>query len=185
MGSDGLEIERKYLLAGAPAAADLAALGARQSGSSRPTCASEDDWVRRVRRIEAAGGVRHVLTRKRDVAGIVREELESDLTAEEYARLLAEADPARRVIRKTRHVFPSRPLDAGARRLRRAARARPARGGARRRGGRARAPPAIAALVVREVSTEAAYTNHDAGAPAPPAEPRLTRAAARRAPSPR
>jgi len=161
MGNDtGLEIERKYLLAGAPAASDLAALGARQIRIEQAYLRAEDDWVRRVRRTNRGGTVRHVFTRKRDVAGIVREELESDLTAEDYARLMADADPARRVIRKTRHVFISGrwtleldvfdeppglvllevELDDAA--------------------DVPELPPAIAALVVREVSTEAAYTNH-------------------------
>ncbi len=126
--------------------------------------------MRRVRRTDRGGTVRHVFTRKRDVAGIVREELETDLTADEYARLLADADPARRVIRKTRHVFPSGrwtleldvfdeppglvllevELDDAA--------------------DVPELPPAIAALVVREVSTEAAYTNHEL-ARRPPVEP--------------
>ena len=97
MGNEaGLEIERKYLLADAPAASDLAALGARQVLIEQVYLRTEDEWVRRVRRTDRGGTVRHVFTRKRDVAGIVREELESDLTAEEYARLMAEADPARR-----------------------------------------------------------------------------------------
>ncbi len=171
MGNDtGLEIERKYLLAGAPAASDLAALGARQVRIEQAYLRVEDDWVRRVRRSDRGGTVRHVFTRKRDVAGIVREELESDLTAEEYARLMAEADPARRVIRKTRHVFTSGrwtleldvfeeppglvllevELDDAA--------------------DTPEMPPPIAALIVREVSTEAAYTNHVL-ALRPPAEP--------------
>jgi CYTH domain-containing protein len=166
----GLEIERKYLLAGAPAASDLAALGARQVRIEQAYLRAEDEWVRRIRRTDRGGTVRHVFTRKRDVGGIVREELESDLTAVEYERLLADADPARRVIRKTRHVFASGrwtleldvfsepaglvllevelddPSDVP------------------------ELPPAIAALVVREVSTEAAYTNHVL-ALRPPAEP--------------
>jgi CYTH domain-containing protein len=171
VGNDtGLEIERKYLLAGAPAASDLAALGARQVRIEQAYLRVEDDWVRRVRRSDRGGTVRHVFTRKRDVAGIVREELESDLTAEEYARLMAEADPARRVIRKTRHVFTSGrwtleldvfeeppglvllevELDDAA--------------------DTPEMPPPIAALIVREVSTEAAYTNHML-ALRPPAEP--------------
>jgi CYTH domain-containing protein len=162
MGSEtGLEIERKYLLSSAPAAADLAALGARWVRIEQAYLRVEDDWVRRVRRTDRGGTVRHVFTRKRDVAGIVREELENDLTADEYARLLADADPARRVIRKTRHVFASGrwtleldvfdeppglvllevELDDAA--------------------DVPELPPGIAALVVREVSTEAAYTNHE------------------------
>jgi CYTH domain-containing protein len=160
MSGDGLEIERKYLLADAPPEAVLAALGARPVVIEQVYLRAEDDWVRRVRRTQAEGSVRYVLSRKRELAGIVRQELETDLTAEAYGRLLADADPARRVIRKTRHVIPSGPwtleldvfseppglvlleveLDDATE--------------------MPELPPAIAALVVREVSTETAYTNH-------------------------
>jgi CYTH domain-containing protein len=101
----GLEIERKYLLHGPPSEAVLAALGARPTRIEQVYLRSTDGWVRRVRRAEIAGRVRYVLTRKRDLEGIVREEVEADLTAEEYGRLVTEADPTRRVIRKTRHVI--------------------------------------------------------------------------------
>lgn len=162
MGSEtGFEIERKYLLSSAPAASDLAALGARQVRIEQAYLRADGEWVRRVRRTDRGGTVRHLFTRKRDVAGIVREELEDDLTADEYARLLADADPARRVIRKTRHVFVSGrwtfeldvfdeppglvllevELDDAA--------------------DVPELPPGVAALVVREVSTESAYTNHE------------------------
>jgi CYTH domain-containing protein len=160
MGGDGLEIERKYLLDGAPSAAELAALGARETRLEQVYLLRADDWVRRVRRIEAEGQSRHVLTRKRDRSGIVREEIEVDLSPEEYGRLAAEADPARRVIRKVRHVIPygrwTLELDVFS---------EPA--------GLVlleveldhpdetpELPPSIAARVVREVSTEPAYANY-------------------------
>ncbi len=166
----GLEIERKYLLSSAPASADLAALGARQVRIEQAYLRADGEWVRRVRRTDREGTVRYVFTRKRDVGGIVREELENDLAADEYARLLADADPARRVIRKTRHVFVGGSwtyeldvfdeppglvlleveLDDAA--------------------DVPELPPGIAALVVREVSTESAYTNHEL-ARRPPIEP--------------
>jgi len=156
----GLEIERKYLLSAPPPDAVLDALEARPTRLEQVYLRSSDDWIRRVRRVEVAGRVRYVLTRKRDVGGIVREEIESDLSVEEYGRLVAEADPARRVIRKVRHVIShgrwTLELDVF------------------------REPPglvlleveldhpddvpdipaSIAALVVREVSLEPAYTNH-------------------------
>jgi CYTH domain-containing protein len=171
MGSEtGLEIERKYLLSSAPAASDLAALHARDVRIEQAYLRAEDAWVRRIRRVDRGGTIRHVYTRKRDVAEIVREELETDLTADEYAHLLADADPTRRVIRKTRHVFASGhwtleldvfdeppglvllevELDDATE--------------------VPELPPAIAALVVREVSTEVAYTNHEL-ARRPPDEP--------------
>lgn len=161
MRADGLEIERKYLLDGAPSGADLGALGARARRIEQVYLATSDDWIRRVRRIEVDGRARHVLTRKRDRSGIVREELESEITAQEYERLVVEADPERRAIRKVRHVIPfgrwtleldvfdeppglvllevelDDPDEVPD------------------------LPPSIAAHVVREVSTEPAYANYN------------------------
>jgi CYTH domain-containing protein len=176
MGGDGLEIERKYLMAAAPSAEELAALEARATRIEQVYLRSSDEWVRRVRRIEIHGHSRYVLTRKRERAGIVREEIEADLSPEEYGRLVADADPARRVIRKVRHIIPfarwtleldvfSEPpglvlleveLDDADE--------------------VPELPPEIAALVVREVSTEPAYTNHQlalrpADVPGPDAGP--------------
>lgn len=102
----GLEIERKYLLSSAPSDSELADLGARPLRIEQVYLRSEDGWVRRVRKVETAGPTRYVATRKREIAGIVREEHEEELDAAAYARSLAEADPARRAIRKVRHVFP-------------------------------------------------------------------------------
>ena len=102
----GLEIERKYLLSSAPSEAELADLGAQLHRIEQVYLRSEGGWVRRVRKVEAAGRTRYVATRKREVAGIVREEHEEELDAAAYGRSLAEADPARRAIRKVRHVFP-------------------------------------------------------------------------------
>ena len=160
MGARGIEIERKYLMSGPPSEADLAALGARPTRLEQVYLRSTDGWVRRVRRIEIHGSSRFVLTRKRDRAGIVRDEVETDISAEEYGRLVADADPARRAIRKVRHVIPhgrwTLELDVFSE------------------------PPglvlleveledpdevpdipgAIAALVVREVSLEPAYANY-------------------------
>jgi adenylate cyclase len=160
MSRDGLEIERKYLLDGAPSEAELAALGARPTRLEQVYLVSSDGWVRRVRRIEAGGGSRHVLTRKRDRSGIVREEIEVDVSPEEYTRLAAEGDPARRVIRKVRHVIPygrwTLELDVFSDppglvllevELEDAAEVPDL-------------PPSVAAHVVREVSTDSTYANH-------------------------
>jgi CYTH domain-containing protein len=156
----GLEIERKYLLDGAPPEAVLAALGARPERIEQVYLRSADDWVRRVRRVEVEGRVQYVLTRKRDAGGIVREEVETNLTADAYGRLVAEADPARRVIRKVRHrishgrwtleldVFSEPPglvlLEVEL----------------EREADVPELPASIAARVVREVSLDPAYTNH-------------------------
>ena len=102
----GQEIERKYLLSSAPSDVELEALGAQPHRIEQVYLRSDDDWVRRVRKVEAAGRTRYVATRKREIAGIVREEHEEELDAAAYARSLAEADPARRAIHKVRHVFP-------------------------------------------------------------------------------
>jgi CYTH domain-containing protein len=105
MGGRGIEIERKYLLSGPPSEAELAALGARPTRLEQVYLRSSDGWVRRVRRVESHGHSRYILTRKRDREGIVRDEIEADLSPEEYGRYVADADPARRVIRKVRHVI--------------------------------------------------------------------------------
>ena len=102
----GLEIERKYLLSSVPSDAELAEFGAQPRRIEQVYLRSEDGWVRRVRKVEAAGRTRYVATRKREIAGIVREEHEEELDAAAYGRYVAEADPARRAIRKVRHVFP-------------------------------------------------------------------------------
>jgi CYTH domain-containing protein len=102
----GQEIERKYLLSGAPSEVELAELGARPHRIEQVYLRSDDGWVRRVRRVEAGGRTRYIATRKREVAGIVREEHEKELDAAAYDRIVAEADPERRTIRKVRHVFP-------------------------------------------------------------------------------
>ena len=109
MSGSGIEIERKYRLRATPAAAELAA---RESDRWRIEQAylgaDETGMFRRVRRVEHAdGSVEHILTRKRSLAGrLGREEIEEPIDPVTYAGLLATADPARRTIRKTRHVVP-------------------------------------------------------------------------------
>jgi len=157
----GLEIERKYLLSSAPSDAELADLGAQPRRIEQVYLPSEDGWVRRVRKVEAAGRTRYVATRKREIAGIVRAEHEEELDAAAYGHCLAEADPARRAIRKVRHVFPFAghvlELDVFAEppglvllevELEDASDV-PA------------LPPAILVRLVREVSLESAYMNHE------------------------
>ena len=130
-----------------------------------------------MRRILAGGVSRHVLTRKRDRSGIVREEIEVDVSPEEYARLAAEADPARRVIRKVRHVIPygrwTLELDVFSDppglvllevELEDAADVPDL-------------PPTIAARVVREVSTEPAYANYQLAQLTAPARDAVERSA--------
>jgi len=99
-----LEIERKYRLAHPPSPDDLSVRGAR-SFRLEQVYLAEPPPGRRIRRIEAPdGAVSHRLTTKRHLRDLVREEVEIEIDAAEYQRLVAEADPGRHPIRKTRHV---------------------------------------------------------------------------------
>ncbi len=103
----GCEIERKYLLAGAPDERWLrdrdAVPVAIEQVYLRPTEAAP---VRRVRRLVTADGAeRFRYTEKRAVRGIVREERERDADAGEARALIGEADADLRPIRKTRWTF--------------------------------------------------------------------------------
>lgn len=106
MRTDGIEIERKYLVAGAPVPAELTALGARPVRIEQLYLRGTDAApVRRLRRSEANGTVVHTYTEKRLLAGIVREERERVIDAAAFERLRQDADPDLRPIRKVRHVF--------------------------------------------------------------------------------
>ncbi len=63
--------------------------------------------TRRVRRIAENGTVRYALTVKRRLSAMSSEEDEQPIDAARYQALLAEADPARRTIVKTRYRVPS------------------------------------------------------------------------------
>jgi len=110
MHSTGIEIERKFRLHAAPAADELAAREEDAWRVEQVYLSRGDDGLhRRIRRIEHAdGSVEFVLTHKGSTANgsISRQEHEEPLTEDEYRALLADADPARRPIRKTRHVVP-------------------------------------------------------------------------------
>jgi adenylate cyclase len=105
--SDGFEIERKYLLERAPSPELLASLGAVATRIEQVYLTRADGSdARRVRRLDGPDGTHFRYTEKRHVRGIVREEREREIDAATFERLLAEADPSRRPIRKTRHAFP-------------------------------------------------------------------------------
>ncbi|HEY3335149.1 MAG TPA: CYTH domain-containing protein, partial [Candidatus Limnocylindrales bacterium] len=108
--STGIEIERKFRLRAAPAADELAAREEDAWRVEQVYLSRGDDGLhRRIRRIEHAdGSVEYVLTHKASIGNgtISRHEREEPLTEHEYKALLAEADPGRRPIRKTRHVIP-------------------------------------------------------------------------------
>jgi CYTH domain-containing protein len=101
-----VEIERKFHLRAAPSA-DL--LAARDAVALRieQTYLVATQGNRRLRRTERPdGSVLLQLTEKERIAGFSFREIERTIDAAEYERLLAEADPARRPIRKVRHVVP-------------------------------------------------------------------------------
>ncbi len=105
-GHDGLEIERKYLLEHAPGPGMLASFGAVPIEIEQVYLTNPDGIdARRVRRLSSPDGITYRYTEKRRVRGIVREEREHEIDAATFERLLAEADPDRRPVRKTRHVF--------------------------------------------------------------------------------
>lgn len=101
------EIERKYLIR----YPDLAWL------EKEPKCQrveiiqtyleAEDGAERRVRQRGADGSYIYTETVKRSVTGLKRVEVERRLTKDEYLRLLMDADPAYRPIRKTRYCLTS------------------------------------------------------------------------------
>ena len=105
-GTAAFEIERKFLIA-YPDAAALAAMPAcRVRRIEQTYLIAPAGETRRVRKVEEAGEVRYIETRKYRVSDIRAVEEERELTEGEYAKLLGEADPARRTIRKTRYCVP-------------------------------------------------------------------------------
>lgn len=105
-----LEIERKFLLAGAPdfTHPDLAAAVAIDIEQVYLT--STDDREVRVRRRGQRGQHTYFKTEKQKIAGAARIETESIISQQEFEKLLHTADPARQPIRKCRHCFVYRGL---------------------------------------------------------------------------
>lgn len=102
--SDGLEIERKFLvrLRDDPRAAP----GARVLGLRQVYLADDGTSARRVRASTEDGATRYHLTVKTAVAPGVRREDEREVDADAFTALLDEADPARRAVEKERIVVP-------------------------------------------------------------------------------
>ncbi len=106
MSDVGIEIERKYRLRVEPDAELLLAYGAVARRLEQVYLAGEPPG-RRVRRIvKADGAIEHRLTRKERLRDFAFREEESVIDAATFESLLAQADPTRRRIRKTRHVVP-------------------------------------------------------------------------------
>ena len=103
-----LEIERKWRLSGAPSAEVLSAAGATAIEIEQRYLLSPDPDVEvRVRRRGAPGAATYYRTRKERRSATTRVETQEMLTPTEYRGALADADPSRAPIRKTRHCFVS------------------------------------------------------------------------------
>lgn len=106
MSPAGIEIERKFRLRTLPAPEVLAEHGAVPRHLEQ-VYLTGDPSGRRIRRIEHADGrTEHRLTRKERLRAHAWREDESAIDAATFEALLAEADPDRRPIRKTRYVIP-------------------------------------------------------------------------------
>ena len=109
MNVNGYEIERKFEIE-YPTAAELDAMlavpGARSVKITQVYLTSDDGGSRRIRRSESDGNVKYRMTVKRG-SGIVREERETEITADEYERLLSEAEAGLMPINKVRICVPS------------------------------------------------------------------------------
>jgi len=104
--AEPLEIERKFLIE-YPDVERLERLPDCSKIDILQTYLISDDGEDvRVRRWEADGEVLYFKTRKRRVSDLARVELEERLTEADYLRLLQDADPNRRPLRKTRYRLP-------------------------------------------------------------------------------
>ncbi len=113
MSPRGIEIERKFRLRAAPDAATLAVHGAVPKRIEQvylvldPAASGAPDApeAERVRRTEVADGtVTYRRTTKRQVGRFSFDEAEEAIDEAGWTQALHRADPARRPIRKTRHV---------------------------------------------------------------------------------
>lgn len=97
------EIERKFLIL-RPDLLNLSTLCKIKEISQTYLVAPEGSV--RVRRTEERGKVTYIETAKRSVSSLRRLEIERELTEAEYERRLANRDPRRQTIRKTRYCLP-------------------------------------------------------------------------------
>lgn len=102
-----LEIERKYLIR-RPDAAFLRSLPDCTATQITQTYLTYegDGFGRRVRRRGRDGDWQYTYTRKQRIGAGTHIELEDEITAEQYSRLLTQADPERHTIEKTRWCIP-------------------------------------------------------------------------------
>lgn len=106
MGKRGLEIERKWLIRVPPSLEKLGRMKARPLGIEQIYLTEDPPGtIRRLRRITDDGVVTYVLTIKRRISNLVRAEAEDEISEARATALLAQVDPQRDPIVKTRWVF--------------------------------------------------------------------------------
>ena len=101
-----LEIERKYLIAYPDVRWLSAQPGIRRAELSQTYLLSNDGSSRRVRKWEEGGKTVYIRGSKQALTDMTRVEIEDEIPEESYLALLAEADPERRPIEKTRWLLP-------------------------------------------------------------------------------
>ena len=101
-----LEIERKFLIA-YPEIAALRAMPGYRVRHIQQTYLEPDGSLigGRIRRIEEEGAVSYVYTYKQRLSDMTRREFERELSAEEYAALLARRQEGTVTVEKDRHIF--------------------------------------------------------------------------------
>lgn len=99
------EIERKFLLSAPPAEDNPVFAGAQRIEIEQVYLVKNGSGSRRVRKAVKNGLVFYYLTEKTRISDLVREEREREITASEYLAYLAEADPDRAPLSKTRWAF--------------------------------------------------------------------------------
>jgi CYTH domain-containing protein len=97
------EVERKFLLRGG--ARPPSPVRHEEIDIEQTYLHGQDGWEARVRRRGQHGSYSYTHTLKRPAAAGQRVEIERQLTGREYIALLAQADPARRTVKKRRRVF--------------------------------------------------------------------------------
>jgi CYTH domain-containing protein len=101
-----LEIERKFLITYPSLSWLEEQPGARKAELEQTYLTSDGSCSRRVRLWREGAELHCYRSVKRAVSDMTRIEEEDEISAEEYRRLLAEADPERRPVRKTRWCLP-------------------------------------------------------------------------------
>ena len=101
-----LEIERKYLIAYPDVAWLQSHPHVTVSEITQTYLVAPDGEERRVRARREGDTVTYYHTVKRKVTAVTREELEKIITESEYKALLAEADPQKHPLSKTRFCLP-------------------------------------------------------------------------------